>query len=171
MRLLGILLITLSINASAQFGTDSSAGEGNSPMRLSDYKSQKRVVAANHVALWTTHIVLTLEERQIMDAESREIAALIRRDTAALRKIWSRDFTLDDNKNSQVLTSNNPLPFYVSLHRVIEGLTKVEGMISIQGNETYQLLNPGGKPDDLVVRPFSPMWIQKNGKWTLTGSH
>jgi hypothetical protein len=171
MKLSLVFVFALCLDATSQVTTDSSVNTGRS-IRFSDYKAQKRIVSNDKVALWTENMVLTAYETEIMNMESREIEALLRRDTSSLRKIWSRDFTLDDTNNGQVMSSNNPLPFYVSLHRLIEGLTKIENIVSAHGYETYQLLKPNGKPAPPVRRSFSHMWIRKNGEWTLlTKSH
>jgi hypothetical protein len=165
MKILLILFFFLSLNATAQVTSDSSSI--NSPMRLSDFKAQKHVVSRGNVAIWVKNPLMTMEENQISDLESKEIEALIKRDTATLRKIWNRDFTLDEATNNLTITSNNPLPFYISLNRLVESLTNIESMISVNGKETYQLLSPNGKPGDVITRPFSHMWIQKNGEWKL----
>jgi hypothetical protein len=171
MKLSLLFVFALYLDAPSQVNADSSVNADPS-IRFSDYKAQKWLVNNDHVALWTKNMLLTAYETEIMNIESREIEALLRRDTSALRKIWCRDFTLDDTNNSQVMSSNNPLPFYVSLHRLIEGLTKIENIVSTHGYETYQLLKPNGKPVPPVRRSFSHMWIQKHGEWTLlTKSH
>lgn len=82
-------------------------------------EKQKRWIKIDDVVVETSNIALTPVEETLAKAESVEIRALLKRDTVALKRIWLRDFTLDE-LHSKVQHDPNPLPHYLSLNRRIE---------------------------------------------------
>ncbi|MBX2957496.1 MAG: hypothetical protein KF846_15130 [Cyclobacteriaceae bacterium] len=99
--------------------------------RLSNFtgEKQKRWIKIDDVVVETSNIALTPVEETLAKAESVEIRALLKRDTVALKRIWLRDFTLDELHN-KVQHDPNPLPHYLSLNRRIE-------KILITGDHAY----------------------------------
>lgn len=137
-------------------------------LHFQGFEGERRVEGKDHVLLWTTNLILTVLENTILDLEERECIAVIKRDTSALRELWGRDFTLDNPAN-EVMVSANPLPFYVSVTRMIEQLwTSDDNFISITGEETVQLLKSNGSVAPPEKRKFRHIWTNKNGSWKLT---
>lgn len=169
-KILTGLLILFATRVNAQFSEKhpSDSGKALSVSRFSEFGSEKRIVGKDHVLLWTTNLVLSVAENTVLDLEERECVAMIKRDTSALRQLWSRDFTMDNPAN-EVMVSANPLPFYVSMHRMIEQLWASDhNFISVTGEETVQVLKSKGTPAPPEKRKFRHIWSNQGGKWKLT---
>lgn len=139
-------------------------------IRASDYPN-KYIVSRGNVILATSNLVPTLVENQIIDSENRECKALLDRDTAALRTLWLRDFTLDAPQND-LLLGNNPIPYYVSLSRFVQKFTILDNMVITSGTESFILLNTNGKVEERKERAFTHTWSRQGFSWRLsTKSH
>jgi hypothetical protein len=129
-------------------------------------EKRKRWINMDRVTVETFNIALTPVEEELARAESIEIRALVERDTAVLKTIWMRDFTLDEPHNT-VHRDRNPLPQYLSLHRRIEKLTLVDDHAYVTGIEYAVHVSPDGKVNTLYTRNYSHMWVKKLFDWKL----
>jgi hypothetical protein len=109
---------------------------------------------------------MTPIEIEISDLEAAECNALLKRDTSALKKIWTRDFTLDARQN-EVTTGKNPLPYYVSLSRMVENVTAIENVIYTRGHEMVVFLKSDAGMSDPVKRQYFHVWTKRMGGWKL----
>ena len=116
--------------------------------------------------LTTKTMALTPVETQIHDLEDAECEAMLKRDTATLRTIWARDFTLDDPQ-SELMVGENPIPYYVSFGRMIKRIDFMEDMVFTKGYEFVRLLKTDGTLADPEVREFFHTWVNKDEKWKL----
>lgn len=115
-----------------------------------------------------TNLQLLPIENEIADLEGLECNALLKRDTAILRKLWTRDFTLDDPLN-ELVDGKNPLPYYVSYTRMVEKLTVMgDDMVYTSGQEFLQRLRTDGIVEERVTRKYFHAWTRKFGVWKLT---
>lgn len=135
-------------------------------------RGQKRWFSKDHVRVETNRLQLTAIEDEISELESIECKALLKRDTAALKYIWVRDFTLDEPQN-EILVSKNPIPHYLSLQRVIEKfiILEDEDVVYTSGYEIIGRLTSGGKTHQLTNRIFTHMWTKKFVGWRLSSKH
>lgn|SRR5690606_33460384 len=140
--------------------------EGNSGLQFNSQKQQQMIIRGN-VTFTTYNLVLTNIEEEILTLEVKESDAILKRDTATLKEIWLRDFTMDENQN-RVMISQNPLPFYASLSRSIESCNIVSSdKVYTSGRERSQEVKLKGKLEEPVERPFFHTWIRRNGVWKL----
>ncbi len=128
---------------------------------------QKVIIVRDNVVIESNEFQLNLIENEIADIESSEIKALLKRDTAALKKIWSRDFTLEEPQN-KVNFEKNPLPRYVSLNRTILKITILDNVVYTSGREYSQLLRRDGRLDDPIERDFFHTWKNRYGVWRMS---
>lgn len=125
------------------------------------------MIIRGNVTFTTYNLVLTNIEEEILTLEVKESDAVLKRDTATLKEIWLRDFTMDENQN-RVMISQNPLPFYASLSRSIENCNIVSSdKVYTSGLERSQEVKLKGKLEEPVERPFFHTWIRRNGVWKL----
>jgi hypothetical protein len=132
-------------------------------------RKQKQILCKDHLIYYTDNILILPIESEITDLESRESTALSKRDTAALIKIWARDFTLDEPNNKLVI-SKNPLPYYVAFVRTVEKLGAFDNVVFTSGYESFQKLLSNGKLEEPIKRNFSHTWTREHGVWKLTAS-
>ena len=157
-----IACIAIAIDSYAQ--TDSLALPTGEKITF-ERAPEKHLVVRGKVSLFTTNFVLTTSETTIVELENLECQALLNRDTAALHKLWIKDFT--NQSTGAVIISANPVPFYVSLNRVIQHLTETDNTVMVSGEENSQLLKSEGKPDRIVTKTFSHVWMRKGFEWKL----
>ena len=125
-------------------------------------------MSRGNITIAMTNFQLSPIENEIADLEGLECDALLKRDTAVLRRLWARDFTLDDPLN-ELVDGKNPLPYYVSYTRMVEKLTVIgDDMVYTSGKEFLQRLRTDGVVEDRVERKYFHAWTRKFGVWKLT---
>lgn len=90
-------------------------------------KREKRYIVKDHVTVGTFNFQLSPVETEFSDLESQECQALLKRDTASLKKIWARDFTLDEPTNK--IQVGILIPYYTTLSRIIEDITVLGNVV------------------------------------------
>lgn len=131
-----------------------------------DANGSKRWISTEHVTIVTTKLRLTSLEKEILELESQECKSLLKRDTAALKDIWVRDFTLDEPQNELHL-GKNPIPYYVGIHRTIERFIILDNTIQLSGYENSGRLRSGGKVEAPIIQKFTHVWTRMPFKWKL----
>lgn len=130
--------------------------------------NQKIYRFKDNVTFVSYNLQLSAIENEISDLESMECTAILKRDTAVLKTLWTRDFTLDA-PSSELVNSQNTLPYYASLSRMVEKFTVMDGnVIYTSGYEMVQPLKANGGVDDPVKRNYFHTWMRRNGIWKLT---
>jgi len=132
-----------------------------------DSKRQEQIIYKGNIGIKTTNLQLTKIESEISDMESLECKALLQRDTAALKNIWLRDFTLDGPQN-KIHIGQNPIPYYVSLTRIIERFTILENIVYTSGQEYVKLMGSDGKLEEPITQEFFHVWTKKLSGWKLS---
>lgn len=131
-----------------------------------DTRGNTRWISKDHVTIVTTKLRLTSIEEEILELESQECKALLKRDTAALKDIWLRDFTLEEPQNELHL-GKNPIPYYVGIHRTIEKFIILENTIYLSGYENTGRLKGDGKVEAPIIQKFTHVWTKKPFRWKL----
>lgn len=135
---------------------------------LSGISGDKQYISVGeHVMLQTGNIRISSIERIIVDLESRECKALLKRDTVALRDLWTRDFTLNENLDKVIYEKSN-LPYYIAIARMIEKLNVAGNLAFTSGYEVVQQLSAHGKLEEPVKQSFFHTWTNRNGVWKLS---
>lgn len=170
MRSTLIFLVTLAATSTFAQIRDTTTAQGSFNVNASSTFNQKKephYIVRDNVVLAMSKLFLTPVEDQIFNLEVQECSAMLKRDTSRIKELWQRDYTLDDPAK-EIVTGKNPLPYYVSLGRVIEKLTVIEKVAFVSGNETYREIKYDGKLTDTAKRNFFHTWTFQNGSWKLT---
>jgi hypothetical protein len=104
---------------------------------------------------------------EILKLESQEADALKKRDTLSLRKIWSRDFSLDDTLTNRIIEDKRGLPYYVTFYRTVEDVRAVGELVYTNGYDLVQTLSIYDKLKQPVKRNFRHVWARSDGSWKL----
>jgi ketosteroid isomerase-like protein len=116
-------------------------------------------------------------EKEIRQMEERRVAALLKKDTAALLKIYSPSYAV--NRPIGILSTREK-----SIERVVAdslsfnsykfGMEKIiikKDLVITMGNETVE---PSGKNRDAgktLKRRYTHVWSKENGYWVLIVRH
>jgi hypothetical protein len=128
--------------------------------------TQKYYISKDNIVFVTHNLQMSAIENEIADLEDRECKAILKRDTAVLIMLWTRDFTVDE-PSSGLVNSKNTLPYYASFSRMVEKFTDMGDIIYTSGYEMVQPLKADGGIDDPVKRNYFHRWVKRNGVWKL----
>jgi len=115
-------------------------------------------------------------EAEIKNLEQAEVKALQDKDTNTIKKIWDKDYIVNNPENKIVLAKPNPLDrpviqkTKVSFTREVEKVL-VNGDIAISmGNETVVPAD-GSTQGQTIKRRYTNIWMKKDGAWKLVARH
>ena len=116
-------------------------------------------------------------ETEINNLEQNEVQAVLSKDTVTLKKLWDKDFVVNNPENKIVLAKSNPLDRPVlqnqrtSFTRVVEKII-INGNIAISmGRETVVSMNDASKTEQNVERRYTNIWMKKDVSWKLIARH
>src|SRR5688500_84140 len=120
----------------------------------------------------------TSAEADIRKLEEQERQAVLKKDTAALRKIWDRHFIVNAPNNKIVLSGADAVSrpvitqvSYASFIREIEQILVRGDVVFSMGSE---IVVPGeGAPNagKEIKRRYTNIWMKQSGVWTLVARH
>jgi hypothetical protein len=117
-------------------------------------------------------------EALIRRRDAAEAAGLLHRDSTALRKIWARDFTVNNPRNSITRGSDEVVALirngtidYSSFKRDIETILFHGNTVIVMGSETITPVNRAPFAGQTVRRRFTHFWMKRDGEWRLTARH
>lgn len=117
-------------------------------------------------------------EQEIRRLDSAEIDAVLRKDVAALEKLWAEDFTVNNprgeisNGRKEVFALiRNGVIDYSSFVREVEKMLIHGDTVILMGLETVKLVNKAPQAGQSVRRRFTNIWMKRNGEWRLTARH
>lgn len=110
----------------------------------------------------------------ILRLEIQEGDALRHRDIITLRRLWSRDFSVD-TPISEIVEKNNSLPHFLVFYRTIEEITIAGDLAFTKGYDIVQTLKvykqlerPGENPTEQPERrDYRHIWSRNGGDWKL----
>lgn len=118
------------------------------------------------------------DEQVIRKLDMSEVDAVLRRDFAALEKLWGQDFTVNAPNNQVVKGRAEVLKLfhagfatYSSFVREIESLQTYENTVIVMGLETVKPIGQAPLAGQTVRRRFTNIWTKRNGDWVLTARH
>lgn len=126
----------------------------------------------------TMDMPATSVEAVVRALDDQERAAVLARDTAALQRLWSEDFTVNA-PNSQVVRGRNqvldfiPQGFidYSSFERNVE-FVRVDGdYVIFMGSETVKPIRNAPFAGQTVQRRYTNIWKNEGGTWRLVARH
>jgi hypothetical protein len=117
-------------------------------------------------------------EALIRRLDAAEAQGLLHRDSTALRRIWARDFTVNNPRNSitrgaeeVVALIRNGTIDYSTFVRDIETILFHENVVVVMGAETITPVNRAPYAGQTVRRRFTHFWMRRSGEWRLTARH
>jgi len=113
-------------------------------------------------------------EADIRKLEEQERQAVLKKDTAALRKIWDRYLIVNAPTNRVVLAGDNAVDrpvitqmSYSSFTREIEQILVRGDVVFCMGNEVVVPAGDNPKAGEEIRRRYTNVWMKQNGAWTL----
>lgn len=107
-----------------------------------------------------------------------EAEGLLRRDSVALRRIWARDFTVNNPRNSITRGSDEVVALirngtidYSSFIRDIETILFHGNTVIVMGSETITPVRKAPFAGQTMRRRFTHFWMLREGEWRLTARH
>jgi ketosteroid isomerase-like protein len=116
-------------------------------------------------------------EEEIKKLEQMEVRAVLSKDTVALKKLWDRDYVVNNPNNQIVLAKSNPVDRPVlnmprtSFTRDVEHITVRGDIVFSMGSETVVPAGEDPKTGQLVKRRYTNIWMKVNGDWRLVARH
>lgn len=114
-------------------------------------------------------------ETEIRTLEQTEVKAVLDKDTATLKKLWDKDYIVNNPENKIILATPNPVDRPVlqksrsSFTREVEKIL-INGDIAISmGNETVMAMT--NQSEQTVKRRYTNIWIKKGNSWKLAARH
>lgn len=138
----------------------------------------KKIIITVSLFLYANYMFAQNEniEAEIKSLEQVEVKALQDKDTNTIKKIWDKDYIVNNPENKIVLAKPNPLDRPVMQKTKVSFTRKVEkvlvnGDIAISmGNETVV---PADDPNhgQTIRRRYTNIWMKKDGSWKLVARH
>ncbi len=116
-------------------------------------------------------------ENEIRSLEQTEVQAVLNKDTATLKKLWDRDYIVNNPENKIVLAKPNPVDRPVLQNQRVSFTREVEkilinGDVAISmGNETVIPAGDAANAGQTVKRRYTNIWMKKDGQWKLVARH
>jgi ketosteroid isomerase-like protein len=117
-------------------------------------------------------------EALIRRLDHAEAQGLLRRDSTALRRIWARDFTVNNPRNSITRGSDEVVALirngtidYSTFARDIETILFHGNTVIVMGSETITPVHKAPFAGQTVRRRFTHFWMRRAGEWRLTARH
>ncbi len=116
-------------------------------------------------------------ETEIRALEQNEVQAVLNKDTVTLRKLWDKDYIVNNPENKIVLAKANPVDRPI-MHNQRNSFTRevdkilVNGDIVISmGKETVTSMKESSQTKQIVERRYTNIWMKKDGLWKLVARH
>ncbi|MEP7320156.1 MAG: nuclear transport factor 2 family protein [Panacibacter sp.] len=116
-------------------------------------------------------------ETEIKNLEQNEVQAILGKDTITLKRLWDKDYVVNNPENKIVLAKANPVDRPVlqkertSFTRVVEQVI-INGNVAISmGKETVVSMDDASKSEHTVDRRYTNIWMKKDGSWKLIARH
>jgi hypothetical protein len=117
-------------------------------------------------------------ETLIRRLDRAEAQGLLHRDSTALRRLWARDFTVNNPRNSITRGSEEVVALirngtinYSFFARDIETILFHGSSVIVMGSETITPVNKAPFAGQRVRRRFTHFWMRRDGEWRLTARH
>jgi ketosteroid isomerase-like protein len=112
-------------------------------------------------------------EQEIRKLDRAHAEAVLRGDLAAMDKIWTRDFVVNNPFNGvdRADRIRNGAVTYSSFDRVPESIVIHGDTVIVMGHET--VVPKGNSPDagKTINRRYTNIWMMRKGKWRLVARH
>lgn len=116
-------------------------------------------------------------ETQIRNLEQNEVQAVLDKDTTTLKKLWDKDYVVNNPDNKIVLAKPNPIDRPVLQNqrtiftRVVEKIIIHADVAISMGKETVVSMDDASKSEKTIERRYTNIWMKKDGSWKLIARH
>ena len=118
------------------------------------------------------------DEAVIRSLEKRVTAGVLRRDTAALRSLWSEQFMVNSprgvvapNRRTVFDLMNQGTIHYASFESTIEHLRVDDGVAIVMGSEIVRPSGQAPLAGRTVQRRFTHIWRKQGDQWLVLARH
>ena len=139
-----------------------------------------RKLAISLVFLFALHPLCAQEispEADIRKLEEQERQAVLKKDTAMLRKIWDKNFLVNAPSNRIVISDDavaRPVitqMSYASFTREIEQIMVRGDVVFSMGSEIVVPAEGSPNAGKEIKRRYTNIWMKQNAVWTLVARH
>jgi len=116
-------------------------------------------------------------ETTIKKLEQAEVQAVLTKDTVSLKRLWDKDYIVNNPENKIIVATPNPVDppvmqkVRLSFTRDVEKIL-INGDIAISmGSELVVAVGDGQTPGQTIKRRYTNIWMNKNGSWKLIARH
>jgi hypothetical protein len=117
-------------------------------------------------------------ETTIRNLELTEAKAVLEKDTATLRKLWSENYTVNSPAGRVVVGGKNTLDRpvvtqsnFTSFIREVEHVLINENCVITMGGEIVVPALADNTPGPVVKRRYTNVWMKIENSWKLTARH
>ena len=116
-------------------------------------------------------------EVEIKKLEQQEVQAVLTKDTVTLKKLWDKNYVVNNPDNKIVSANANPLDRPVlrtpriSFTREVEHVTITGNIAVSMGNETVVPAGDLPKAGMTVKRRYTNVWMKTGSEWKLVARH
>jgi len=116
------------------------------------------------------------KEAEIREMEVTEAQALLQKDIATLRKIWSPGFMVNAPLNAvfiggQVELVAAGILSYTSFIRTVEHVLVLKDVVITMGSETVIPSGADPRTGETINRRYTNIWVKEKGNWVLQARH
>ncbi|MBS1730475.1 MAG: nuclear transport factor 2 family protein [Bacteroidetes bacterium] len=139
----------------------------------------KKIIIASCLFFFGYHLSAqnSTVENEIKNLEQMEVQAVLHKDTTTLKKLWDKDYIVNNPENKIVLAKLNSIDRPVlqkqrtDFSRVVEKVL-VNGDIAISmGKEIVTSMEESTKSEKTIERRYTNIWMKKEGLWKLVARH
>lgn len=116
-------------------------------------------------------------ETEIKSLEQNEVQATLNKDTVTLKKLWDKDYIVNNPQNKIILANPNSVdrPVLhqprVSFTREVEKILVNDDIAISMGNETVKSFEKSSQTESIIKRRYTNIWMKKDGIWKLVARH
>lgn len=118
------------------------------------------------------------EEDTIRQLEEQERQAVLKEDTAALERLWSEEFIVNNPQNRITSSRDDALMLvkrglirYAAFERRIEAIRFNDDIAIVMGAETVEPVGDTARAGSIVERRYTNIWRKKNAVWRMIARH
>lgn len=120
----------------------------------------------------------TSEEDTIRQLEEQERQAVLKEDTAALERLWSEEFIVNNPQNRITSSRDDALMLvkrglirYAAFDRRIEAIRFNDDIAIVMGAETVEPVGDTARAGSIVERRYTNIWRKKDATWRMIARH
>lgn len=118
------------------------------------------------------------DEEAIRQLEEQERQAVLDGDTAALERLWSEEFIVNNPQNRVTASRDDALTLvrrglirYAGFERRIEAIRFNDDLAIVMGAETVEPVGDAPRAGTVVERRFTNIWRKKESTWRMIARH